>query len=136
LEGSLIRILAYSSYNKLNPEEIDVNTVSEILSDMISEKLKSITLDSITQQVCKRWEISMPQMLEKSRKASVAFPRQVAMYLASYLIPQLSLKDIAEYYNRKDHTTVLHAKKMIENRFREDQEFREKIELMIKDIRN
>jgi chromosomal replication initiator protein len=136
LEGSLIRILAFSSYNHLNPEEIDVSTVSDILSDMISEKLKNITLDSITQQVCKHWDISLAQMMEKSRKSSQAMPRQVAMYLANYLIPQLSLKEIAEYYNRKDHTTVLHAKKMIENRFREDQDFRNKIELAIKDIRN
>lgn len=136
LEGSLIRILAFSSYNHLNPDEIDVTTASEILSDMISEKLKNITLDSITQQVCKHWDLSLAQMMEKSRKSTLALPRQVAMYLANYLIPQLSLKEIAEYYNRKDHTTVLHAKKMIENRFREDQEFRKKIELTIKDIRN
>jgi chromosomal replication initiator protein len=53
LEGSLIRILAFSSYNKLNPEEIDVSTASDILADMITEKLKNITLDSITQKVCK-----------------------------------------------------------------------------------
>ncbi|MDD4309322.1 MAG: chromosomal replication initiator protein DnaA, partial [Candidatus Cloacimonetes bacterium] len=51
LEGSLIRILAFSSYNKLNPEEIDVSTVAEILSDMISEKLINISLDAITRQV-------------------------------------------------------------------------------------
>ena len=75
-------------------------------------------------------------MMEKTRKPQVAFPRQVAMYLANYLIPQLSLKDIAEYYNRKDHTTVLHAKKMIENKFRQDDNFRSDLELMIKNIRN
>ncbi len=136
LEGSLIRILAFSSYNKLNPEEIDVSTASDILADMITEKLKNITLDSITQKVCKNFEISVPQIMEKSRKSSQSMPRQVAMYLANYLIPQLSLKEIAEYYNRKDHTTVLHAKKMIENRFREDQDFRSKVEQTINDIRN
>ncbi|GAB1366649.1 chromosomal replication initiator protein DnaA [Candidatus Cloacimonadaceae bacterium] len=136
LEGSLIRILAFSSYNKLNPEEIDVSTASDILADMITEKLKNITLDLITQKVCKNFEISVPQIMEKSRKSSQSMPRQVAMYLANYLIPQLSLKEIAEYYNRKDHTTVLHAKKMIENRFREDQDFRSKVEQTINDIRN
>lgn len=136
LEGSLIRILAFSSYNHLNTDEIDVSTAADILSDMISEKLKNITLDSITQQVCKHFEISVPQIMEKSRKSSQSMPRQVAMYLANYLIPQLSLKEIAEYYNRKDHTTVLHAKKMIENRSHEDQEFRKKVELTINAIRN
>ena len=136
LEGSLIRILAFSSYNKLNPEEIDVNTAAEILADMISEKLRNISLDAITRQVCSLYGITPGQMMEKTRKPQVAFPRQVAMYLANYLIPQLSLKDIAEYYNRKDHTTVLHAKKMIENKFRQDDNFRSDLELMIKNIRN
>ena len=75
------------------------------------------------------------QLLEKTRKPQVAFPRQVAMYLANYLIPQLSLKDIAEYYNRKDHTTVLHAKKMVENQFREKEDFRIQLEEIIKNLK-
>ncbi|PKN72936.1 MAG: chromosomal replication initiator protein DnaA [Candidatus Cloacimonetes bacterium HGW-Cloacimonetes-3] len=136
LEGSLIRILAFSSYNKLNPEEIDVAAASDILSDMISEKLRNISLDAITKQVCLSYSLSPAQMMEKTRKQNVAFPRQVAMYLANMLIPQLSLKEIAVYYNRKDHTTVLHAKKLIENQFREDEDFRSHVELMIKNIRN
>ncbi|GAB1467826.1 chromosomal replication initiator protein DnaA [Candidatus Cloacimonadota bacterium] len=136
LEGSLIRILAYSSYNKLNPEDIDESTAEDILSDMISEKLRNISLDAITKQVCITYGLTPMQMMEKTRKQQVAFPRQVAMYLANMLIPQLSLKEIAEYYNRKDHTTVLHAKKMIDNQFREDNEFRARVEMMIKNIRN
>ena len=135
LEGSLIRILAFSSYNKLNPEEIDVSLASEILSDMISEKMNAISLDAITQQVCECYGITPSQLLEKTRKPQVAFPRQVAMYLANYLIPQLSLKDIAEYYNRKDHTTVLHAKKMVENQFREKEDFRILLEGIIKNLK-
>ncbi|MDD2229969.1 MAG: chromosomal replication initiator protein DnaA [Candidatus Cloacimonetes bacterium] len=136
LEGSLIRILAFSSYNKLNPEDIDVSVAQDILSDMISEKLRNISLDAITKQVCATYGLSQMQMMEKTRKQQVAFPRQVAMYLANMLIPQLSLKEIAEYYNRKDHTTVIHAKKMIENQFRDDDEFRSRVEMMIKNIRN
>jgi len=136
LEGSLIRILAFSSYNKLNPEEIDISVASEILSDMISEKLKHISMDNITQQVCKAYDLSIPQLMEKTRKQNVAFPRQIAMYLANYLIPQLSLKEIAEYYNRKDHTTVIHAKKMIENQFRDDDRFRSQLEMLIKNLRD
>lgn len=135
LEGSLIRILAFSSYNKINPEQIDVSMAEDILSDMISEKTYSITLDAITQEVCKYYQITPAQILEKTRKPQVAFPRQVAMYLANYLIPQLSLKDIAEYYNRKDHTTVIHAKKMVENQFREKEDFRIQLEEIIKNLK-
>ncbi len=135
LEGSLIRILAYASYNKLKLEDIDVPTVENILSDMISEVRKGITLDNITQQVCASYGITLAMIVDKTRRPQVSFPRQVAMYLANLLIPQLSLKDIAEYYKRKDHTTVLHAKKKIENLFREDESFRAHIEQLIKNIR-
>ncbi len=136
LEGSLIRILAYSSYNKLKPEEITPDLARDILSDMISEVRKDITLDNITQKVCAAYGLTIPQLVDKTRKQNISFPRQVAMYLANLLIPSLSLKDIAEYYKRKDHTTVLHAKRMIENQFNEDNEFRIKIEELIKTIRS
>ena len=136
LEGSLIRILAYASYNNLNPEELDVETVRSILSDMISEQHKEITLDTITQEVCLAYNITMPQIVDKTRRQQISYPRQIAMYLANLLIPQLSLKEIAEYYKRKDHTTVIHAKRMIENRFREDINFRSHIEQLIKNIKS
>lgn len=135
LEGSLIRIMAYSSYNKLDPEKIDTETVRNILSDMISELRKEITLDNITQQVCLAYGITIPQIVDKTRKKNISTPRQVAMYLANLLIPQLSLKEIAEYYKRKDHTTVLHAKKMIEKQFREELDFRYRLEELIKSIK-
>lgn len=135
LEGSLIRILAYASYNKLNPADLDKNAVQNILSDMISESRKEISLDSITQQVCLSYGITIPQIVDKTRKQHISFPRQVAMYLANLLIPQLSLKEIAVFFKRKDHTTVLHAKKMIENQFREDLTFRSHIEQLIKNIK-
>lgn len=135
LEGSLIRIMAYSSYNKLDPDKLDTETVRNILSDMISELRKEITLDNITQQVCLAYGITIPQIVDKTRKKNISTPRQVAMYLANLLIPQLSLKEIAEYYKRKDHTTVLHAKKMIEKQFREELDFRYRIEELIKSIK-
>ena len=134
LEGSLIRILAYASYNKLNSEDLDVDIVKSILSDMISEKQKAISLDSITQQVCRAYGITLAQIVDKSRKPNISYPRQVAMYLASIMIPHLSLKEIAEYYKRKDHTTVLYAKKLIDNRFRTDNEFRAHIETLMREL--
>lgn len=135
LEGSLIRILAYSSCNHINHEAIDVYTAKEILSDMLSEKAKEISMDTIFQKVCQYYNITPSQMLDKTRKVNIAFPRQIAMYLSNLLIPQISLKDIAQYYKRNDHTTVLHAKKMIEIKFKEDNDLRIQIEKLIKDIR-
>jgi len=135
LEGSLIRILAYASYNKLSPEDITVDLARNILADMISEVQKSVTLDEITRQVCLAYGITVSQIVDKTRKQHISVPRQVAMYLAGCLIPSLSLKDIAEYYKRKDHTTVLHAKKMIDKQFHEDDSFRAHIQALIKNIR-
>ncbi|HNT52094.1 MAG TPA: helix-turn-helix domain-containing protein, partial [Candidatus Syntrophosphaera sp.] len=123
------------SYNKISPNELDTEAVRNILSDMISEFRKEITLDTITRQVCLSYGINISQIVDKTRKQHISFPRQVAMYLANLLIPQLSLKEIAEYYKRKDHTTVLHAKKMIENQFRENLDFRSQIEQLIKSIK-
>ncbi|MCL2064312.1 MAG: chromosomal replication initiator protein DnaA [Candidatus Cloacimonetes bacterium] len=135
LEGSLIRILAYSSYNNMNPENIDIPIIQDILSDIITVKAQEITMDTVFQKVCKYYNITPSQMLDKSRKHIFAFPRQVAMYLSDLLIPNISLKDIAAYYRRNDHTTAIHAKKMIEKKFHEDNNFRIQIEQLIKEIK-
>jgi chromosomal replication initiator protein len=135
LEGSLIRILAYASYSKTDLMDIDKSLVLEILGDMISDKPKDITEDAIVDKVCAFYNITKTQIMDKTRKKNIAFPRQVAMYLISLLIPQLSLKEIAGFFNRKDHTTVLHAKKMIEAKFNKDNDLRVDIETLIKDLK-
>lgn len=135
LEGSLIRILAYASYNNLETEEITVEMVSTILMDMISDKIQEVNLDTITSKVCDEFNLSTTQIFDKTRKKNISFPRQIAMYLSNLLIPQLSLKEIAQYYKRKDHTTVLHAKKTIEEQFKSDRELRIMIERLINEIK-
>lgn len=135
LEGSLIRILAYASYNNLDVEDITVDIVSEILIDMISDKIQEVNLENITQKVCDAYNITTNEIFDKTRKKNIAFPRQIAMYLSNLLIPQLSLKEIAQYYKRKDHTTVLHAKKTIEEQFKNDRDLRIQIERLINEIK-
>ncbi|OQX71955.1 MAG: chromosomal replication initiation protein [Candidatus Cloacimonas sp. 4484_275] len=136
LEGSLIRILAYASYNNLDPEDITVNIAAEILTDMISDKIVEVNLETITSKVCEFYDITKTQIFDKTRKKNIVFPRQIAMYLSNLLIPQLSLKEIAQYYKRKDHTTVLHAKRTIEELFKTDRNLRIQIEKIIKEIKN
>jgi chromosomal replication initiator protein len=135
LEGSLIRILAFCSCNKILPENLDIETVEDILSDMITIIQKEVTMDTIFQKVCRFYNITPAQLLDKTRKADIAFPRQIAMYLSNLLIPSISLKNIAGYYRRNDHTTVIHAKRMIENKCKDDNNFRMEIEKLIKEIR-
>ncbi len=135
LEGSLIRILAYASYNDIDTLEITVDLASQILADMISDKTKDVNLETISKKVCDAYNITQTQIFHKTRKKSVAFPRQIGMYLSNLLIPQLSLKEVALYYKRKDHTTVLHAKKTIEKHFKDDKNFRIQIEKLINEIK-
>lgn len=135
LEGSLIRILAYASYNRVNPLDINKSMVLDILGDMITDKPKDINMDSIIDKVCKFYSITRKQIMDKTRVKNIAFPRQVAMYLICLLIPQISLKEIALYFNRKDHTTVLHAKRMIENKFNKDNDLRVDLESLIKELK-
>ncbi len=135
LEGSLIRILAYASYNNLDMEDITVDIVSEILIDMISDKIQEVNMENIMQKVCDSYNITPKEIFDKTRRKNIAFPRQIAMYLSNLLIPQLSLKEIAQYYKRKDHTTVLHAKKTIEEQFKNDRDLRIQIERLINDIK-
>jgi chromosomal replication initiator protein len=135
LEGSLIRILAFASYNNLEPEEISIKEAGEILADMISDKVQEVNLETIMQRVCQTYNITQNQIFDKTRKKNISFPRQIAMYLSNLLIPQLSLKEIANYYKRKDHTTVLHARKTIESQFKIDRGLRIQIEKLINDIK-
>ena len=135
LEGSLIRIAAYASYNKINIENLTVHTTKDILSDIITITPLDITMDNIFQKICKFYNITPSQLLDISKKANIAFPRQVAMYLSKVLVQSVSLKDIATYYRRKDHTTALHAYNMISKKFKEDNNFRIQIESLIKEIK-
>jgi len=135
LEGSLTRILAQASIDKLNTENLDIYTVEEILSDFIQKRALKITIDDVSHKVCKHYNVTLVQLLDKTRKQNIAFPRQVGMYLTNLLIPHISLKEIANYYNRNDHTTVIHAKKMIELKISEDKEFMTIIDQLIKEIK-
>jgi len=135
LEGSLIRILAYASYNDLKIDNIDIDMAKEILIDMVSDAPQEVTMERIMKIVCDSYNITQTQIMDRTRKRDIAFPRQIAMYLSNLLITQKSLKDIATFYKRKDHTTVLHAKKTIEAQFKNDNNLRIIIETLIKEIK-
>jgi len=66
----------------------------------------------------------------------VAFPRQIAMYLSNLFIPSLSLKEIANYYRLKDHTTVIHAIKSIKTQMTDNVEVKQQVEQLMDEMRN
>lgn len=106
LEGALIRVSAYSSLEK---RDASPQLAAEVLKDVISpSKPKIITAALIMQTVANFYGLRIEDLKAKKRTRSVAFPRQVAMYLARELT-DLSLPKIGDEFGGRDHTTVLHA---------------------------
>jgi len=118
LEGALIRIVAYSS---LTNSEITVDLASEALKDIISNKqAKNITIDTIKDVVSSYYNLRVEELTSQRRTRNVAFPRQIAMYLARKLT-DLSLPKIGEEFGGRDHTTVIHAYEKISEGIKNDE---------------
>jgi chromosomal replication initiator protein len=117
LEGALIRVVAYSS---LTSRTITPELVSEALHDLVhSPKQRPITVDRIQEVVAEHFGLRLDDMKARRRTRTVAYPRQVAMYLARELT-DLSLPRIGEAFGGRDHTTVIHAVEKIEEASRDD----------------
>ncbi|WP_342433758.1 chromosomal replication initiator protein DnaA [Neobacillus sp. FSL H8-0543] len=110
LEGALIRVVAYSS---LINKDINADLAAEALKDIIpSSKPKVITILDIQRTVGEHFNIKLEDFKAKKRTKSVAYPRQIAMYLSRELT-DFSLPKIGEEFGGRDHTTVIHAHEKI-----------------------
>ncbi len=109
LEGALRKILAYSRFNQ---KDISIALAREALRDLLSIQNRQISVENIQKTVADYYKIKVADMYSKKRPASIARPRQIAMYLAKELT-QKSLPEIGELFGGRDHTTVLHAVRKI-----------------------
>jgi chromosomal replication initiator protein len=109
LEGALRKILAYSRFNQ---KDISIQLAREALRDLLSIQNRQISVENIQKTVADYYKIKIADMYSKKRPASIARPRQIAMYLAKELT-QKSLPEIGELFGGRDHTTVLHAVRKI-----------------------
>ncbi len=105
LEGALRKILAYARFSG---EAISIGLAREALKDLLSIQNRQISVENIQKTVADFYKIKVAEMYSKRRPASIARPRQIAMYLAKELT-QKSLPEIGELFGGRDHTTVLHA---------------------------
>ncbi|MDZ4199946.1 MAG: chromosomal replication initiator protein DnaA [Kiritimatiellia bacterium] len=120
LEGALNRVVSYAS---LSSTPIDLPTVERLLRDMLDRQSSAPpSLDAIQKIVAEQFDIRLADMTSKSRPQSIAFPRQVAMYLCRTLTQQ-SLPAIGSAFNR-NHATVLHACRTVAQRAKQDEPFR------------
>ncbi len=109
LEGALRKILAYSRFNQ---KDISIGLAREALRDLLTIQNRQISVENIQKTVADYYKIKVADMYSKKRPASIARPRQIAMYLAKELT-QKSLPEIGELFGGRDHTTVLHAVRKI-----------------------
>jgi len=126
LEGALTRLVAFAT---LVGRPIDLDMAQECLADILRASDRKVTVDEIIRKCCQHYNIRMTDMLSPRRARAVARPRQIAMYLAK-MLTQKSLPDIGRKFGGRDHTTVLHAVRKIEQLCETDSALAEDIELL------
>ena len=126
LEGALRRVIAHSQL--LSNHEITLDMTQDILKDMLRSFDKRTTIDEIQKKVAEHFNISVKEMQSSRRARTVARPRQIAMYLAKQLTSR-SLPEIGRKFDR-DHTTVMHAVRKVEELILEDVSLAENVETL------
>ena len=126
LEGALRRVIAHSQL--LSNHEITLDMTQDILKDMLRSFDKRTTIDEIQKKVAEHFNISVKEMQSSRRARTVARPRQIAMYLAKQLTSR-SLPEIGRKFDR-DHTTVMHAVRKVEELIMEDVSLAENVDAL------
>jgi chromosomal replication initiator protein len=124
LEGALMRVASFAS---LSGKELTQEVIEHMLKDILQEEARnSVTIEQIQRRVAEHFDVRLADMTSKRRPANIAFPRQVAMYLARELT-KASLNEIGEAFGGRDHGTVLHACKLVKRRMKEQDSVRQTI---------
>jgi len=111
LEGALTRLTAYA---KLSRKPITMELAQDKLRDQLQLQAKVINIEDIQKQVANYYNIRSADMRSKVRKRNIAYPRQIAMYLSKELT-KMSMPEIADKFEKKDHTTILYAHRKIQH---------------------
>ena len=128
--GALNRILAFS---KINTKPPTIYECKRILKDFINSNNKSINVEFIQNLVASHFNLNIQELLSPRRSRSLARPRQIAMYLAKQHTTN-SLPDIGRKFSNRDHTTVIHAVKKIDELLKKDSDIRESVATLRKKI--
>lgn len=126
LEGALNKVIAHST---LVGREVTLEGTQDILRDLLRSNERNVTIEEIQRKVANRYNIKVAEMSSSRRLRSIARPRQIAMYLSKNLTSK-SLADIGSNFGKKDHTTVMHAVKKVDELMSKDSDFREEITLL------
>jgi chromosomal replication initiator protein len=134
LEGSLIRVVAHAS---LTGVSLTVDSAREVLRDVMAreEAAAPVSIEKIQEVVARHYHLELHDMKSKRRTDAIAFPRQIAMYLARTLT-EMSTTQIGDSFGGKDHTTVMHATNKIKGRLDTDPFFSALVNKIIQEIRS
>ena len=128
LEGALNRITAFSS---LIGKEINIEMTHDLLRDLLKSSQRKVNIEQIQKKVSEHFNVKMSDMSSARRSRTVVRPRQIAMYLSKSLTSR-SLPEIGRRFGNRDHTTVIHAVKKVEELRNLDVSFDEDVELLIR----
>ncbi|MBA2269394.1 MAG: chromosomal replication initiator protein DnaA [Verrucomicrobiota bacterium] len=124
LEGALMRVASFAS---LSGKELTSEVIEHLLKDILNEEARhAVTIEQIQRKVAEHFDVRIADMTSKRRPANIAFPRQIAMYLARELT-KASLNEIGEAFGGRDHGTVLHACKLVKKRMIEQDNIRQTV---------
>ena len=126
LEGALNRILAHAM---LIGREITIDSTADLLADLLRASSRQISVDVIQKRVAAHYGVRVSEMFSARRARNIARPRQIAMYLAKNLT-SLSYPEIGRQFGGRDHTTVMHAVRTVENLMKSDAQLNEDVELI------
>ena len=128
LEGALTRVASYASLNE--GRSPNVEKLEQLLKDILHEEARrSITIDQIQRRVAEHYDVRLADMTSKRRPQNIAFPRQIAMYLARELT-KTSLSEIGNAFGGRDHGTVLHAHRLVKEKILKDDKTRHAVSLL------
>jgi chromosomal replication initiator protein len=127
LEGALLKVASYAS---LTGKVLDLPTTEHLLQGVLMEQAQNLlTIETIQKKVAEHFQIRLADMTSKRRPNNIAIPRQIAMYLARTLTKH-SLQDIGDAFGGRDHGTVIHACKAVDNMMDQDTTSRGSIEFL------
>jgi chromosomal replication initiator protein len=120
LEGAVNRLISYAG---LNRQEITTDLVRRLLRDIFTQPKGQPTMDDVLRVVTAHFQVKVTELQSRRRTKAIAFPRQVAMFLARS-ITRHSLEEVGGFFGGRDHTTVLYAVEQIDKQMRADERFR------------
>ena len=126
LEGALTRLFAFAS---LVGREITLDLAQDCLADILRASDRKLTIEEIQRKVAEHYNIRLSDMIGPKRLRNIARPRQVAMYLAKQLTPR-SLPEIGRRFGGRDHTTIIHGVRKIEELMTSDSQLNDDLQLL------